>query len=139
MNKTIQFFMFFFFIILISSSLSPSLPAKTFNLFFPEVTVELRNNATHGVHVKCGYEKLNELNNADTMKWRFREILYPLKWCYARIDEDKEGVFWASHVRSQCSYCYWSIRDDGVYFYRENLRRWDKQRLLSGPIRDQVI
>ncbi|KAK1568987.1 hypothetical protein Q3G72_031283 [Acer saccharum] len=72
-----------------------------FNLLFPMVTVELRNNASHHVHVKCGVEEFKEemmlLNAGDAISWEFREILFPLKWCYVHIDNDNQGVFWASH------------------------------------------
>ncbi|KAK0590177.1 hypothetical protein LWI29_023540 [Acer saccharum] len=66
------------------------------------VTVELRNNASHHVHVKCGVEEFKEemmlLNAGDAISWEFREILFPLKWCYVHIDNDNQGFFWASHL-----------------------------------------
>ncbi|KAI9176524.1 hypothetical protein LWI28_003852 [Acer negundo] len=120
-----------------------SFPQRMFNLLFPMVTVELRNNASHHVHVKCGVEKFKEemmlLNAGDAISWEFREILFPLKWCYVHIDNDNQGVFWASHVRLQCTHCYWSIKDDGVYFYRQNLNKWINQRLFLDSIQNMDV
>lgn len=115
-----------------------SIPRKIFNFFFPVVTVELRNNVTRHVHVKCGVEEWKDellaLESGESISWSFREILFPLKWCYVHVNDDVQGVFWASHVRLQCTDCHWIIQSDGVYFYRQNSRKWIKNRLLFRPL-----
>ncbi|KAJ0113319.1 hypothetical protein Patl1_01470 [Pistacia atlantica] len=101
------------------------------------VTVELRNEAKHPIYVKCGdpeVEQLRMLTTGETISWEFREILFPLKWCYVYVKNDTQGVFWASHVRLQCTHCIWRIRNDGIYYYKPKLQEWIKRHLYQCPI-----
>lgn len=143
MHKLMKFFVFFNLLLscLAPSSAEPSFGSKVLNFLFPVVTVKLTSNATHEVYVKCGAkqwkDQLQILMKGDSISWQFREILFPLKWCFVHIDKHNQGVFWAVNVKFQCTHCQWSINDNGVFLYREKLQEWEKHPLFLGPI--QVI
>ncbi|OMO77356.1 Plant self-incompatibility S1 [Corchorus capsularis] len=103
--------------------------------FFPRVTVTIQNEAGHKVYLKCGFEdskqELERLEPGDKRSWSFREILFPLRWCYVHINNDNRGAFWAFNVQLQCTDCVWKITDDGAYrFNVEN--KWVKSQLFQG-------
>lgn len=87
---------------------------------FPHVTVTMQNAASKKVYYMCGFagekRELQALEVGEEKSWTFREVMFPLRWCYVHITEDIRGAFWASTVLLKCTLCRWQILDDGVYF-----------------------
>lgn len=132
-----NFIMFTIFVIVISSVLSPctanSPIERLVDYISPVVTVNFMNNASHDVALMCdhkGYDNnLHILKTNATVTWKFRDLLFPLKWCYIYINEENQGVFWAYMVRFKCKQCMWSMKDDGLYFTGESSPAWTKYNM----------
>ncbi|GLT91261.1 hypothetical protein SLE2022_091570 [Rubroshorea leprosula] len=125
-----------FFSFLPSASPKPSIINSIINNIFPQWTVSLKNDVSHGpVYFTCAFEgsdkTVQRLEAGQTMSWTVREILFPMRWCYVDINNNLRGAFWVFRVTLKCFNCSWSIRNDGVYYFNELERRWEKQLLFS--------
>ncbi|KAK8626304.1 hypothetical protein V6N13_133955 [Hibiscus sabdariffa] len=116
----------------LSRSIQPSEAFGTAAIF-PKVNVTLKNEASHGVYLKCGFDEtkdqtLQKLEPGEARWWSFVEVWFPLRWCYLHISNDNRGAFWAFTVFLKCSNCSWSIRNDGPYHFNHR-QVWKKHKL----------
>ncbi|GKU95805.1 hypothetical protein SLEP1_g9122 [Rubroshorea leprosula] len=136
---------FFFAILFLWSFVTPSAarnpPAfaeKVMHFFFPNITVALRNDCERDVFYSCKFKDseghLTALQPNGTKSWTFKEILFPLRWCYVSTGKNVYGVFWTYSVRLKCTYCNFSLRKDGVYLYIKDKREWEKRPLYLDPL-----
>ena len=83
--------------------------AKTCRLCFTNGVAEVVEYASHDIALmydhKGYHDGLRILKPSATKSWHFRDFLFPLKWCYAYIDDENQGVLWAYMVRFKCKTC----------------------------------
>ncbi|EEF38501.1 conserved hypothetical protein [Ricinus communis] len=112
-----------FLLLSIVSSAEESTIKQIWDYLVPTVKVSLANNATHNVDVMCGGkdgEDLIVLKPGERISWQVLDVMFPLAWCYAHVNDTYHGVFWAYQVRLQCIQCNWEIQNDGVYLIKPN-------------------
>ncbi|KAM7269305.1 hypothetical protein ACFE04_024802 [Oxalis oulophora] len=121
-------------ILLLSSFLYVSSAKSFMDTLFPTSEVTITNNANQTVQVTCDVKELEMgdehrlflLHPEQATTFKIQQILFPLHWCYVRINKDLYGTFWAYTVRDNCGVsCKLSIRDDGVYVYNPAMQTWD--------------
>ncbi|KAG8368361.1 hypothetical protein BUALT_Bualt15G0037500 [Buddleja alternifolia] len=81
---------------------------------FPEVEITLANDGSYPIWYMCQTggrrDSLYALQPNSTFRFVFRQIAFPMRWCYLYYaTPNSNGFFWAYTVRSRCTKCFWSI------------------------------
>ncbi|CAK9151275.1 unnamed protein product [Ilex paraguariensis] len=116
--------------------LKPSFAGFEKRNLFPNVTVTVANDRDKDVFCMCKGSKFSDalhvLKAGERLSYVFTQIAFPMRWCYLYIDDNKQGFFWAYTVRSRCTMCFWSIKEQ-PYLYRPDRNRWERQKLYRPP------
>ncbi|KAL9404342.1 hypothetical protein Peur_001314 [Populus x canadensis] len=108
-----------------SSSKKPSFKKRLEDWFFPRVTVSITNDASHDIPYMCNSPKLDQglhaLRPKESIAFEVVDIMFPLVWCYAQLNDRYHGVFWAFATKLGCAdICSWSLKDEGAFYLRED-------------------
>ncbi|KAG8368424.1 hypothetical protein BUALT_Bualt15G0044000 [Buddleja alternifolia] len=103
---------------------------------FPEVEITLANDGSYPIWYMCQTggrrDSLYALQPNSTFRFVFRQIAFPMRWCYLYATPNSNGFFWAYTVRSRCTKCFWSI-NKYPSLYRGDKGRWERQKLFMPP------
>ncbi|KAI8527702.1 hypothetical protein RHMOL_Rhmol12G0095400 [Rhododendron molle] len=122
--------------IALSLFFSPSSAKTLKDRLFPTIEVTLSNESGNNIYHLCNFnssqKSFNLLPKGEKVSWQFRQHLFPTRWCYLYLNDEKHGFFWAYTVRLKCKECAWRITN-GPYIYRRRDKIWELAYLHPIP------
>jgi hypothetical protein len=114
-------------------------PSSTYTIkdrLFPTAEVILSNESGDNIYYMCNFngspKSFDLLPKGEKASWQFRQHLFPTRWCYLYLNDQKHGFFWAYTVRLKCKKCVWKITN-GPYIFRMRSKLWELAYLHPLP------